>query len=86
MWYSIPVDERRDEMNADSALLQLKGAMPLFYDKKNPQNVVSKIEVFTSEEGIAQIHTPKKNALRDTEKEWYEPINLVRFSVNGKGW
>lgn len=82
MWYSIPVDERRDEMNADMVLLQLKGAMPLFYDKKDPSKVVSKIEVFTSDEGIKQIYTPKDNSWRDTEREWESPIDLVHYSLN----
>jgi hypothetical protein len=79
MAYIVPIDSRLDEMNADMVLLYLKGAMPLFYDKNKPSKVISKIEVFTSDDGIKQVYTPKKNAWRDINRDWTSPINLVQY-------
>ena len=79
MLYTIPIDDRRDEMNADMLLLNLNGAVPIFYNKNKPSRAVSKIEVFTSVEGIKQIRTSKNNIWRDTEKEWTRPVDLVQY-------
>ena len=76
----IPKDERKDEMGADMLLMDIKLAMPLFYDKNNPKKVMSKLDVFTSYDGIHQIKTSKKNAYRDVEKIWLEPIDLSSTS------
>ena len=76
MAYEVPKDERMDEMSADMVLLNLKNALHLFYDKDNPKKVMSKLDVFTSYDGIHQIRTPKKNAYRDTEMIWTEAIDL----------
>lgn len=72
----IPMDSRKEEMNADMLLLNFKPTLMLFYDKKNPKKVLSKLEVFTSKEGMGQIKTPKKNVWRDTEKDWADYIDL----------
>ena len=74
----IAMDARKEEMNADMLLLKLKPALIVFYDKNNPKKVMSKLEVFTSREGINQIATPKKNVWRDTEKSWISAIDLRR--------
>lgn len=79
MWYSIPIDSRMSAMNADMLLLKLKPALILFYDKKRHDKVMSKLEVFTSEEGIHQVYTSKKNIWRNTEIDWTEPIDLVQY-------
>lgn len=79
MGYSLPVDSRKEEMNADMLLMKLKTALILFYDKDNPNKAMSKLEVFASEDGIKQIDTPKKNMWRNTEKDWVEPIDLVHY-------
>jgi len=76
MAFQLPMDDRKDRMNADMVLLNLKPALILFYDKKNPAKAISKIEVFTSSLGIYKIPTPKNNIWRDTEKEWTQAIDL----------
>ena len=81
MAYSVPMDNRKDMMNADMLLLKLKGAMILFYAKNKPSKVMSKLEVFASEDGIHQIRTPKSNAWRDTTREWVSPVDLVSYGV-----
>ena len=78
MSFKINVDDSKDVMNADMLLLQLKPAMLLFYKKDKPKNVICKSEVFTSWDCLHQVFTPKKNAYRDVEKDWTEPISLVR--------
>ena len=75
----VPMDDRMDCMNADMLLLKLRPVMILFYDKNRPKKVLSKLEVFTSEEGICQIATPKKNVWRNTECDWTKPIDLVSY-------
>jgi hypothetical protein len=77
MAFDVHRDSRTSCMNADMLLLNLKPALILFYDKKKPKKAVSKLEVFTSENGIRQVRTDKHNMYRDTEKIWYEPIDLV---------
>lgn len=79
MQYSLPIDSRLEEMNADMLLLKLKTAMILFYDERKPSKVMSKLEVFTSEDGICKIATPKKNIWRNTEIEWSKCIDLVTY-------
>lgn len=79
MAYKIVIDDRMDQMNADMLLLKLKPALILFYDKKKPQKAMSKLEVFTSDDAMHQIKTPKENAWRYIEKDWTEPINLVHY-------
>lgn len=79
MAFHVPMDDRLDCMNADMLLLKLKPVLILFYDKKKPKKVMSKIEVFTSEDGIHQIATPKRNTWRDTNKDWTTPIDLVTY-------
>ena len=79
MAYSVDIDDRKDKANADMLLLNLKPAMILFYDKKNPGKVRSKFEIFTSSDGIHQIKTKKKNIWRDIEKDWTAPIDLVKY-------
>lgn len=78
MAFSINVDDSKDAMNADMILLNLKPAMLFFY-KKNPKNVICKAEAFVSYDCLHQIHTPKKNAYRDVEKDWVEAISLVNY-------
>lgn len=79
MAYNVPIDNQKEEMNADMLLLTLKPALILFYDPQKPNKVLSKFEVFTSKDGIHQIDTPKRNVWRDTEKQWTEAINLVQY-------
>jgi hypothetical protein len=79
MCHNIPIDARKEEMNADMLLLKLKPALIFFYDKKNPKKALSKLEVFTSHEGIHQIPTPKKNVWRDIDKDWDQAIDLVHY-------
>lgn len=78
MAYNIPADDRKEEMNADMLLLKLKPVLILFYDKDKPKKVMSKLEVFTSSDGLDKTHTPKHNVWRDVEKEWTEPIHLYK--------
>jgi hypothetical protein len=79
MLYSLPIDDRREVMNADMLLLKLKPALILFYNKNDPRKVMSKLEVFTSEDAIHQTFTPKKNMWRNTERDWDTPIDLVSY-------
>jgi hypothetical protein len=76
---NVPIDNSKDFLNADMMLLNIKSAIILFYDKQNPKKVISKIEVFTSEDGIHQIPTSKRNVWRDIDKDWSTPINLVSY-------
>lgn len=77
MNYTLPIDGREDAMNADMLLMQIPHMLMLFYDAKKPKKVLSKYEVFTSEIGIRQIKTSKRNVWRDINRDWNEPINLV---------
>jgi hypothetical protein len=79
MAYHLPIDGRVGEMNADMLLLKLKPCLMMFYDKKKPKKAMSKIEVFTSDDGIHQINTPKRNQWRNIEKDWTDPIDLVSY-------
>ena len=73
------VDDQKDAMNADMLLKGIKKALILFYDEKNPAKAMSKLEVFTSADGIHQIKTPKNNIWRDVNKDWTEAIDLVIY-------
>lgn len=77
MAYNVPLDDRKDEMNADMMLLSIKPFIILYYDKNNPQKVMCKTEVFTSLEGFSKTKTPKSNIYRDVDKQWTEPIRLT---------
>ena len=79
MKYSMNIDDRKDQMNADMLLLGIKPALILFYDENNPKKVKCKMEAFASKEGFRQIKTPKKNMWRDIERTWTESINLVQY-------
>jgi hypothetical protein len=79
MIYNLPMDDRKDAMNADMLLLNLKPSLILFYDGKKPSRAISKIEVFTSRMGIRQISTPKKNVWRDVNRDWDTHIDLVSY-------
>lgn len=62
--------------NPDSFIWPIKTTVALFYDKKKPKKVFSKLEVFCSSSGIRQVATRKNNIYRDAEKHWVEPIDL----------
>ena len=79
MCAKLPTVDSKDATNADMMLLKLKPAMILFYDQKNPARVMSKLEVFTSREGIHQIKTPKENVWRDVHRDWTDAIDLVHY-------
>ena len=53
--------------------------MMLFYDEKNPKNVMCKAEVFASKYAIKQVATPKHNVHRDVERDWTEAVNLMTY-------
>lgn len=77
--YAPPIDTRRDGIDPDMMLRQLPITMILFYDKKNPKKVYSKLEVFTSSIGIHKVPTPKKNMWRNVDSDWQNPIDLVTY-------
>ena len=40
---------------------------------------MSKFEVFTSYEAMHQVETLKENVWRDVDKDWTEPVRLVKY-------
>lgn len=79
MLASIPIDERKEALNADMLLLTLPQFMILYYDKENPKKVYSKLEIFTSRDAIRKQKTPKTNVYRDVNRDWSEPIDMVQY-------
>lgn len=79
MNHTLCIDDRMEEMNADMLLFKIKPVLLFFYDKKKPSKVMSKLEVFTSEEGMNQAYTPKRNSWRNVHGEWTAPIDLVKY-------
>lgn len=75
----LPIDDHKDEMNADMLLTKIKQVMIVYYNKNNPAKVFSKIEVFTSTDAINKVKTPKNNVYRDVDKEWTEAFDLVQY-------
>lgn len=71
-------EEAEKESNGDLLALDIQKYPMFFYDAKNPAKVLCKADVFTSMEAFDQIDTAKDNIYRDVEKDWNEPINLVR--------
>lgn len=79
MAYKLDVDDEQESVNPNMLLNTISKAMILFFDKKNPKKVLSKFEVFTSYDAIHQIDTPKENVWRDIDKNWTEPMYLVKY-------
>ena len=67
------------KINPDELTQPIKTTVALFYNKRNPKKVISKIEVFCSNSALHQVKTLKTNIYRDTEKHWTEEINLVTY-------
>jgi hypothetical protein len=76
---AVPIDEHKDALNADMLLLKFTQFMLMYYDKNNPAKAYSKMEIFTSRDAIRKIKTSKKNAYRDIDKDWTEPIDMVQY-------
>lgn len=79
MAYEIQVDDNQENTNGDMLVMNIKPAMILFYDKDDPSKVMSKFEVFTSYEAMHQVETLKENVWRDVDKDWTEPVRLVKY-------
>ena len=71
--------EDMQTINPDKIALTIPFALILYYDKKHPEKVLSKLEVFASDDAYKQVHTPKQNVYRDLEKVWSDPVRLVRY-------
>jgi N-glycosylase/DNA lyase len=66
---------KQDAIN-ESQLLQLGNTLVVFYDKRKPQKVASKQEIFVNTDGLRRVRTKTNNPHRDISATWINPVDL----------
>lgn len=73
----VPLNANKGERDPSELAYTILPSLMVYYDKKNPENAITKLEVFVPTNMFGKINTPENNKFRNVYCEWDAPIDLT---------